>query len=618
MKNITEYVFPEDLEKMSYEELGELAEQIREYLITVVSKTGGHLASNLGVVELTIALFRVFDCFRDRIIWDVGHQSYVHKILSGRADDFRSFRQLNGLSGFPKINESDADVFNTGHASNSISLASGLVTARDLNGEDYNVISVIGDGALTGGMAFEGLNNLGVMKSKAIVVVNDNGMSISRNKGGLARHLGKLRLSSSYTQAKSTVKSALDKVPVVGHPVSKGLSSIKNTVKYALVDGGAIFEALGFRYIGPIDGHDIQAMVETFQLAEQYDHPVLIHVMTTKGKGYRHAEENPDKFHGIGSFDTDTGRPLKNKDSYSDVFGRKLTSMALNDDRICAVYAAMEDGTGLGLFSEMFPERSFDTGIAEEHAVSFAAGLAKGGKRPVVAIYSTFLQRAYDQILEDVCLQDLPVIFAIDRAGVVGADGETHHGLFDLSYLSTMPNMTVLAPCDYAELEKMLDFAMTLDGPCAIRYPRGEEEENISASFPQDVEYGKAQVLFTGRDAQIVACGSMVSSAVKAAAILDRQGIKAGVTNARFVKPLDADCVRDTAVNTKLLVTLEDNVVTGGMGSYVSSLGLDIPVLSLGWPDEFIPHGSVGELRDMYGLSPEKIAERIKKALEEE
>ncbi|MGN0672435.1 MAG: 1-deoxy-D-xylulose-5-phosphate synthase [Anaerovoracaceae bacterium] len=616
MNKILNYSFPDDLKSMDIEKLEELAGEIREFLIDSVSLTGGHLASNLGAVELTIALHKVFDCYKDRIIWDVGHQSYVHKILTGRASEFNTLRQIGGLSGFPKQSESDADVFDTGHASNSISLAAGLAAARDLAGQDYSVISVIGDGALTGGLAFEGLNNLGVMKTKAIVIVNDNGMSISRNTGGIAAHLGNLRMSSRYEHAKDTVRSALNMIPVVGTGIAKGISDIKNSVKYALSSDSAVFESFGFKYIGPIDGHSIDVLVSTLESARQIDGPVLIHAVTTKGKGYSFAEEEPGKFHGIGRFDKHTGKAVQQVPGYSNAFGRHLTELALKDSRICAVYAAMEEGTGLTLFKETFPERAFDAGIAEEHAVTFAAGLAKGGFRPFVTVYSTFLQRAYDEIIEDVCIQKLPVIFAIDRAGCVGRDGETHHGIFDISYLSHMPGMTVLAPRDFAEVYEMMEYALTLDGPAAIRYPRGGQKVLPEEFGVYSIEAGRAQKLISGSDVEIWACGNMVYDAFEVFKILDSRGIRAGVVNARFISPVDAVTLEETDGRVKLIVTMEDNILKGGFGSQISALAKKTQVLSFGWPDRFIEHGSVDELKRKYGLDSESVAERIIDKLE--
>ncbi len=613
MTDLLNYSFPDDLKSMTTEELEALSSDIREFLIDSVSKTGGHLASNLGIVELTIGIHKVFDSPEDKIIWDVGHQSYVHKILTGRGDKFNTLRQTDGISGFPKISESPHDIFDTGHSSNSVSLAAGLAASRDLKGENHNVIAVIGDGALTGGMAYEGLNNLGFLKSKAIVILNDNGMSISKNTGAISMHLNKLRISSNYLNAKENIKKVLYKVPVVGKGLAQSVSHIKNSLKYAFVDGGAIFEELGITYIGPIDGNDISKVIEILEIAKESSEPVLIHAITKKGKGYRQAEEMPNKFHGIGPFDADTGIVQSSGDTYSSVFGKKLVNMALADDRITAVCAAMAEGTGLGIFSETFPDRIFDAGIAEEHAVSFAAGLARNGLKPVVAIYSTFLQRAYDQIMMDVALQNLPVIFAIDRSGNVGADGETHHGTFDLSYLTQIPNMTVLAPKDYEELELMMDYAVTLDSPCAIRYPRGRQFEFPAELKAQPLDITKAQVFITGYDVEIWSCGKMTATAVEVFKILDSKGIRCGVVNARFVKPLDIRTLFESAGRTKLIVTLEDNILTGGFGSQIAAAlsDSDTKVYSFGWPDKFIEHGMSSQLFERYGLDADSIAERI-------
>ncbi len=613
MADLLNYSFPGDLKQMTADQLRTLSCDIREFLIGSVSKTGGHLASNLGIVELTIGIHKVFDSPGDKIVWDVGHQSYVHKILTGRADKFAGLRQTGGISGFPKRAESPHDIFDTGHGSNSVSLAAGLAAGRDLRGEDYNVIAVIGDGALTGGMAYEGLNNLGFMKSKAIVILNDNGMSISKNTGSISMHLNKLRVSSNYLSAKENVKKALNRVPVVGRGLAQGVSHIKNSLRYAFVDSGAIFEELGFTYIGPIDGNNIEKVIEILEIAKRSPEPVLIHAITQKGRGYRQAEEMPNKFHGIGPFDADTGITASGGESFSSVFGKKLVNMALEDERITAVCAAMTEGTGLSIFSETFPERTFDVGIAEEHAVSFAAGLARSGLRPVVAIYSTFLQRAYDQIMMDVALQNLPVIFAIDRSGNVGADGETHHGTFDLSYLSQIPNMTVLAPKDYEELELMLEYAVSLDNPCAIRYPRGRQYEFPAEFGAAPVKSAQAQVFLTGCDVELWACGKMTGIAVEVYKILDGRGLSCGIVNARFVKPLDTVTLLESAARAKLIVTLEDNMLAGGFGSQVAAAlsGSDTGVYSFGWPDRFIEHGSSERLFEKYGLDAESIAERI-------
>ena len=643
-KTLLDYKFPEELKKLSERELELLSYEIRDFLIEKVSKNGGHLASNLGVVELTIALHKVFDSPKDKLIWDVGHQSYVHKILTGRAANFDGLRQFNGLSGFPKRGESIHDMFDTGHSSNSISAAMGYAAARDLEGDDHSVVAIIGDGALTGGMAYEALNNAGSSHSKMIVILNDNEMSIGKNIGGISQHLAKLRASHTYLDFKKQLKKTLKGIPGVGEGLYNRIEHFRDTIKYAFVPGG-IFEQLGFKYFGPVDGHNIRDLVEILSFAKLMDEPVLIHAITKKGKGYRNAENNPGKFHGIGAFDPTTGNlaDKSGKPSYSSVFGKKLLEMAEQDQRIVAVSAAMIEATGLGPFSRKFPDRVFDAGIAEAHAVTFAAGLAAGGYRPVVAIYSTFLQRAYDQILIDVCMQKLPVIFAIDRAGNVGADGETHHGVFDLSYLSHMPNMTVLAPKDARELEEMMEYAMTLSGPCAIRYPRGEAPENIldtegfekhpkkegKSLTEKETEaldtrlrdsqqknfFGSRRIL-EGQDVEIFAVGKMVSVGIEVCDILNKKGIQAGLTNVRFVKPMDTESILSAARRTGKLVTLEDNVLEGGYGAGVSKQlhenGITgVQVLHIGWPDLFVEQGSTEELCCKYGLDAECIAERV-------
>ncbi len=615
-KTILDYQFPEDLKTMTERDLELLTYEIRDFLIDKVSKNGGHLASNLGVVELTIALHRVFDSPRDKMVWDVGHQSYVHKILTGRAACFDGLRCLNGISGFPKREESVHDMFDTGHSSNSISAAMGYATARDLDGDDYNVIAVIGDGALTGGMAYEALNNAGSSQSKMIVILNDNEMSIGKNIGGISQHLSKLRASQAYLDFKKQLKKTLKGIPGVGEGLYSGFEHLRDSVKYAIVPG-AIFEQLGFKYYGPVDGHNIHDLIEVLSFAKMLEGPVLIHAITKKGKGYRNAENNPGKFHGIGAFDPTTGNVLAESKnlSYSLIFGNKLVQLAGDNPKIVAVSAAMIDATGLGKFAQKYPDRIFDAGIAEAHAVTFAAGLAASGYRPVVAIYSTFLQRAYDQILIDVCMQNLPVIFAIDRAGNVGADGETHHGVFDLSYLSHMPNLTVLAPKDGKELADMLEYALTLEGPCAIRYPKGEAvdcQDEISCP----VIDGTAERLRNGSEVEIFAVGKMVSVGIEACKKLRSRGIEAGLTNVRFVKPFDKAAVLATADKVKKLVTLEDNVLEGGYGAMVNGLlaeerKTDVKVLNIGWPDKFIEQGSTTELFEKYGLDPESIAERV-------
>ena len=609
-KKLTQYDFPADLKYMDIGQLELLSVAIREFLIEKVSKTGGHLASNLGVVELTLALHKIFDSPRDKIIWDVGHQSYVHKILTGRADEFDNLRQMDGISGFPKTKESIHDVYETGHSSTSVSAAAGMAAARDIRGEDYEVIAVIGDGSLTGGMAFEALNNVGASKSKMMVILNDNGMSISRNIGGVSQHLSKLRTSDGYLKFKRSLKKNLKKIPVFGEALALDLGHVKGRVKYALLSGGVIFEELGFTYLGPIDGHNLSELLDVLELARHINGPVFIHVITKKGKGYRTAEQNPDKFHGVGPFDPETGALKQSADmTYSKVFGNTLLKLAEQNPKIAAISAAMCDATGLTPFAEKFPKRFFDVGIAEAHAVTFAAGLAKNGIRPVAAIYSSFLQRAYDQILEDVCLQNLPVVFAIDRAGIVGADGETHHGVFDLSYLSSMPNMTVLAPKDGTQLASVLKFAMTLDGPCAVRYPRGACSFNENAVTHYD---GKNIRLFEGTDADIWAVGKMAETAETVRDILSSKGISAGIVDVVSVKPLDLSCFKKGIP----VITIEDNMLAGGFGEKMRRKTGAENMLNFGWPDQFIEHGDCGSLYKKYGLDAESIAERICEYLE--
>ena len=613
-KNLVEYDFPQDLKGMDLKELELLSYEIRDFLIDKVSKTGGHLASNLGVVELSIALHKYYNSPEDKIIWDVGHQSYVHKILTGRANRFESLRQMNGISGFPKCLESQHDIFETGHASTSVAAGFGLATARDLKKEKYHVISVIGDGALTSGLAYEGLNNAGGKDTDFTVILNDNNMSISRNVGGMSQHLSKLRTSQGYLDFKKQLKKTITHIPGVGEGLYSGLENIKDSIKYAVINDAAIFEALGFKYIGPIDGHNIEDILESFEILEQIKGPKLLHVITQKGKGYRNAEMNPNKFHGIGPFERETGQILcaSENPSYSCVFARKLTELASEDPAVVAVYAAMLEGTGLDIFYKKFPERTFDVGIAEGEAVTFAAGLAKGGLKPFVVIYSTFLQRSYDMMMMDVCMQNLPVVFCIDRAGIVGNDGETHHGVFDLSYLNHMPNMTVLSPKDGSELEQMMDYAAALNGPCAIRYPRGDAEFPLKASqIP--LEEG-CEIISEGKDVGIYALGIMVNKAVEAAKILESRGISAAVINTRFAKPIPKKSLIDSIKFPKI-VTVEDNVVTGGFGQSVREVlqnnKILKPMLNLGWPDIFIEQGSQNELYEKYYLDGKGIAERI-------
>lgn len=622
MKGIDDGIYPSDLKDMSIEELELLCGQIREKLISSISETGGHLASNLGAVELTVAVHKVFNAPDDRIVWDVGHQSYVHKMLTGRADRFSTLRKYGGLSGFPKREESEYDVFDTGHSSNSISAALGMAAARDLNGDDYRVAAVIGDGAMTGGMVYEALNNAGVMDSGLVVILNDNGMSISPNKGSMPQHLNNLRSSDKYLSVKSGVKESLRRIPVIGNSIINGIGTVKDAVKYLFVPG-VIFEELGFTYLGPVDGHDLPALIEILSNAAKMNKPVLVHCITTKGKGYAPAEKHPDKYHGIGCFDIKTGEPkgLSAEPTYSDVFGRHLTNMAKKDSDIVAISAAMIDGTGLSGFAYRFPERIFDVGIAEEHAVTFAAGLAQSGKKPFVAIYSTFMQRAYDQMLIDVCMQKLPVVFCLDRAGVVGADGETHQGIFDLSYMVEMPNLTVLAPSDGVQLMFMMEYAARANSPVAIRYPKGRAadlrkyagDEKPSPSSFKPV----ARLLREGSDITIASCGAMTEICLRAAEILANKGIECDVIDAGIIKPLsqhDRAVYGRSAEKTGWVVAVEDNVVTGGYGSVIEGIfaeDTDKAVFRIGWPDVFIPHGGRDELMHIYGLDAEGVARKV-------
>ena len=608
--HIKDYKLPDDIKSMDENSLELLSTGIRAFLIDTISKTGGHLASNLGVVEISVGLHKIFDFPKDKLIWDVGHQSYIHKILTGRADQFSTLRQNDGMSGFPKRSESEYDVYDTGHSSTSISAAMGLSVARDLNKSDEEVIAVIGDGAMTGGPSFEALNNLGSLGSKVIIVLNDNGMSISEINGGLSEHLSKLRTSSEYQNTKNNIKKAINKIPDLGKPLSKGIAGLKRAVKYAIFSGGVIFEELGITYLGPFDGNNMSDVLRGLNQAKNAPGPVLVHFITKKGKGYKQAEQNPDKFHGIGAFDKETGVTLsKSQTSYSEIFGKKMFELAEKNDKLVALTAAMCTATGLDQMRDKYPKRVFDVGIAEAHACIFAAGLALGGMHPVVAIYSSFLQRAYDEIIEDVCLQKLPVTFAIDRAGIVGADGETHHGIFDLSYLLPLPNMTVLAPCDAHQLEDMLEYATSKDAPFAIRYPRGSADmtRHIEDSFEL-----KNNVISEGKDVNIIAVGTMLNKAIKASEILKEQGINAKVCSASVLKPFD-----DSIINSsdKLIVTLEDNLIRGGFGEYIAA-NYTNRVVNLGWPDKFIEHGDCEYLYKKYGLDAESIAERIRQELE--
>ena len=555
---------PDDLKKLNPKEKIELSKEIRERLLNVVSKNGGHLASNLGVVELTIALHSIFNSPEDKIVWDVGHQAYVHKILTGRKDDMKTLRTFGGLSGFPKVTESEYDSFDTGHSSTSISVALGMARARDLLKKKNKVIAVIGDGALTGGMAVEALNDAGNSKTNITVILNDNEMSISKNTGGMRKLLTKIRIKKTYTRSNNFVKRFFLKVPLIGKPIVELCHRFKMGIKGTIIPN-MYFEDIGFTYLGPVDGHNIQELETILKKSQNISGPVLIHVITKKGKGYEIAEENPDRFHGISSFDIKTGEPLnKSSIDYSKVFGHKLVELAKKDDKIVAVTAAMKDGTGLKEFSEKFPKRFFDVGIAEEHAIGLIGGMSSSGLKPVFAVYSSFLQRGYDQLIHDIALQNLPVVIGVDRAGIVGQDGETHQGLFDLSFLSSIPNFTVMAPKNFEELEKMLEYSINLDKPVAIRYPRGGEG-TIKFEKCEDITLGKAEVIKEGNDITIIAIGKMVERAIEVSNLLNDKGIDAEVINARFLKPFDKETLIKSASKTKKVVTIEDGILEGGL-----------------------------------------------------
>lgn len=595
---------PEDLKKLNIEEKEQLAKEIREYILNVVSENGGHLASNLGVVELTIALHSVFNVPTDKIVWDVGHQTYVHKILTGRRERLKTIRKLDGLAGFPKTNESDCDCFNTGHSSTSISAALGMARARDLEGKNNSVIAVIGDGALTGGMALEALNDAGYSNTKMTVILNDNEMSISKNIGGLNMFLSKLRTKKLYAKSSLSAKKVIIKIPVVGKPFVKIVQRVKRSIKQLIIPK-MFFEDIGFTYLGPVDGHNIEQLQNIMQLSKQVEAPVLIHVLTKKGKGYKIAEENPDKFHATSPFNIETGKPKKEKKpDYSKVFGEKIVEMAKKDSRIVAITASMKDGTGLTKFQKEFPNRFFDIGIAEQHALGMAAGMAKEGMIPIVPIYSSFYQRAYDQVIHDIALQNLPVIMCVDRAGVVGADGETHQGTLDMAFFRIVPNLTIMAPKDFKELEDMLEFAVKLNKPVVIRYPRGGEEKTKLEKH-EELKLGKAEILKEGKDITIVAIGKRVAKAMEMAEKLKQNEIDAEVINARFLKPLDKEKIKTSIEKTKNVITMEDGTEINGLGTAVEELIVEenlqnIKFKKYAWPDEFIRHGSVEELEKIY------------------
>ena len=611
-----------DIKKLSDEELEELRVELREFLIQNIAKTGGHLASNLGVVELTMALHLTFTLPQDKIIWDVGHQSYTHKILTGRKEAFATLRQFGGISGFPKGSESASDSFDTGHSSTSISAGLGLAKAREITGEDYSVVSVIGDGALTGGMAFEGLNNASDMKTNFIIVLNDNNMSISENVGGMNRYLSNFRTADAYMDLKLNVMNSLNRIPVYGERMVKRIRNAKSGIKQLLVPG-MYFEEMGIIYLGPVDGSDIKAMCKAFSEAKRVRGPVLVHVITKKGDGYLPAEQHPARFHGTEPFDIKTGEPLtrRTKPNYTDVFSAVMKKLGEREPQLVAITAAMADGTGLTRFARLYPNRFFDVGIAEGHGVTFAAGLAKAGLVPVVAVYSSFLQRAYDQILHDVCQQKLHVVFAVDRAGLVGSDGATHQGIFDLSYLSSIPGLTVMAPKNRWELSDMLRFAIRFDGPIAVRYPRGEAYDGLR-EFRAPIETGRSEMIYEESQIALFALGSMMSIAEKVRDVLKEQGYSVTLVNARFAAPLDEACIRKLADTHELIVTMEENVASGGLGEHVAAFvcreQLSVRLLAVSVPDQFVEHGSVGELYEMLGLDVASVAERIKCACEEQ
>lgn len=610
-----------DIKKLKEEDYPVLAKEIRQFLLEKISKTGGHLASNLGVVELTMALHLAFDLPKDKIVWDVGHQAYTHKLLSGRRDGFNDLRQFGGMSGFPKRKESPYDAFDTGHSSTSISAGLGIAQARDILGEDYSVISVIGDGALTGGMAYEALNNAAQIKKNFVIILNDNEMSISPNVGGMSKYLGSVRTKEGYTALKKGVENALNAIPGVGKSIATGVSMVKNGIKQFFVPG-MLFEDMGITYLGPVDGHDVNAMVQVLKEAKRMRKAVLVHVITKKGKGYGPAEKNPSRFHGVDAFDVVTGKSIKEKKypSYTDVFSEKMCEIAGKNPKVVALTAAMADGTGLTKFSKEYPNRFFDVGIAEGHEVTSAAGMASAGLKPVVAVYSSFLQRGYDQVLHDVCIQELPVLFAIDRAGLVGSDGETHQGIFDVSFLSLVPGMSIMAPKNLWELESMLEFGVNFDGPLAVRYPRGQAYRGLE-EFLAPIEYGKAEMLYEEKDIALFTLGSMVSTGEHVREKLKDKGYACTLVNARFVKPFDTAMIDQLCQKHKLIVTMEENVLRGGMGMCITKYIHDnypgIRVIQVALPDAYVEHGNVTALREMLGIDSDSVIRQIMPVLKE-
>ena len=618
MKDILSQVSKaDDVKKLDSRELYKLSDEIRQFMIKSLSKTGGHLASNLGVVELTLALHKVFESPKDKLIWDVGHQTYVHKIITGRKEKFDTIRQYKGLSGFPKRNESIHDTFETGHSSTSISAGLGFALSRDIKKEDYHVVSIIGDGAMTAGMAFEALNHAGDIKTNLIVVLNDNEMSISENVGGLSHYLNKLRTEPTYFKVKKDVEHVLCSIPSVGKKVFKTAERAKDSVKYFFVPG-MLFEDLGFKYLGPIDGHNIDELINVFNRAKKVKGPVLVHILTKKGKGYKPAELNPDKYHSAAPFVIETGETKKKSSDkkYSEIFGDTLVELAKDNEKIVAITAAMPAGTGLCKFKKQYPKRFFDVGIAEQHGVTLAAGFAANGLKPFFVVYSTFLQRGYDQVIHDVCIQNLPVVFAIDRAGLVGADGETHQGVFDYSFLSNIPNMTMVAPKDEEELKKMIKFSLTHNGPIAIRYPRGNSCNIETMSVDNEIELGKSEILKEGKNIAIIAIGKMVEYGVKVSEILEKDNIDITLINGRFIKPLDKKMISKVARKHKLIITLEDNIKIGGFGSNINDVliknNFSGEVINIGIPDKFVEHGNVEKLFIENGMDEVSIAKLIK------
>ena len=607
----------EDLKKLNIEDKKILAKDIRKYILEIVSKNGGHLASNLGVVELTIAIDSVFNLPEDKVVWDVGHQTYVHKILTGRKEEMKTLRTLNGIAGFPKTNESETDCFNTGHSSTSISAALGMARARDIENKNNSVIAVIGDGALTGGMALEALNDAGYSGTKMTVILNDNEMSISKNIGGMNMLLSKLRTKRTYTKSNISLKKIINKIPVIGKPFVKIVQIIKRSIKQLIIPK-MFFEDIGFRYLGPVDGHNIEELERMLKITKELDGPVLLHVLTKKGKGYKIAEENPDKYHATGPFDIETGKTIgEKKKDYSKVFGDKLIKMAKENKKIVAITASMKDGTGLKEFQKEFPDRFFDIGIAEQHAIGLAAGMAKAGLIPFVPIYSSFYQRAYDQVIHDIAIQNLPVVMLVDRAGIVGQDGETHQGTFDMAFFRLVPNLVIMAPKDFKELEEMMEFASKIKRPVVIRYPRGGENNNIKFQKCEKIDLGKAEILNKGKDVSIIAIGKTVSRAMEVSNMLKKDKIEADVINTRFLKPLDKEKIKKSIEKTKFVITVEDGTIINGLGTAIKELIIDenikdVKIKLFAYPDEFIKHGKVEELEEIYHQDINSIYNYIK------